>query len=96
MVGLTLRNFKTDEMQKGGLKNAGAVIGILERTLALTLILAGEYTAIALIFAAKSLARFKKLENREFAEYYLIGTLASILVTVVTGILAGYVLRLLS
>lgn len=95
VVWLILAHFKTDEMQKKGLRNAGAVIGILERALTLTLILAGEYTAIALIFAAKSLARFNDLNNREFAEYYLIGTLSSILVAVVTGAVAGYVLRLL-
>ena len=38
------------------------------------------------IIAAKALARFKALEDREFAEYFLIGTLASFLLAVLAGI----------
>jgi formate/nitrite transporter FocA (FNT family) len=30
--------------------------------------------------AAKSIARFEELKQREFAEYFLVGTLASVLV----------------
>lgn len=63
----------------------GRVIGILERALALTFVLLGEYGALGLIVAAKSLARFKALEDREFAEYFLIGTLASLLLALVGG-----------
>jgi len=38
------------------------------------------------IIAAKSLARFKQLEDREFAEYFLVGTLASFLLAVLVGV----------
>src|SRR5205807_6980118 len=44
----------------------GRMIGVLERALALTLVLLGQYAALGLIVAAKSLARFKALEDREF------------------------------
>lgn len=64
----------------------GRMIGFLERALALTLIFVGEYAAIGLIIAAKSLARFKALDNREFAEYFLVGTLASLLLAVLVGV----------
>jgi MFS family permease len=64
----------------------GRAIGALERALALTLVLLGEYTAVGWIIAAKSLARFKALEDREFAEYFLIGTLASLLFAVLAGV----------
>jgi len=64
----------------------GRTIGALERALALTLILLGEYGAVGWIIAAKSLARFKALEDREFAEYFLIGTLASYLLAVLAGV----------
>jgi hypothetical protein len=64
----------------------GRMIGALERALALTLILLGEYAAVGWIIAAKSLARFKALEDREFAEYFLIGTLASFLLAVLAGV----------
>src|SRR5438309_127262 len=69
----------------------GRTIGALERALALTLVLLGEYAAVGWIIAAKSLARFKALEDREFAEYFLIGTLASFLL----ALLAGLGMRLL-
>jgi hypothetical protein len=64
----------------------GRAIGSLERALALTLVLLGEYGAVGWIIAAKSLARFKALEEREFAEYFLIGTLASFLLAVLAGV----------
>lgn len=64
----------------------GRMIGVLERALALTLVLLGQYAALGLIVAAKSLARFKALEDREFAEYFLIGTLASLLLAVLGGL----------
>ncbi len=48
--------------------------------------LLGQYGAVGLIIAAKSLARFKALEDREFAESYLIGTLASLLLAVLAGV----------
>lgn len=70
----------------------GRMIGLLERALALTLVLLGEFAAIGLIIAAKALARFKALENREFAEYFLIGTLASLLLAVVVGVAVRLVL----
>lgn len=66
--------------------NAGRVIGMLERWLMyLVVVFAQSYNVIALIVAAKGFARFRQLQQREFAEYVLIGTLASILLTVLIG-----------
>ena len=64
----------------------GRTIGALERALALTFVLLGQYGALGLLIAAKSLARFKALEDREFAEYFLIGTLASLLLALLGGL----------
>jgi len=83
MVTLILRQYPLPD---GGLKRAGALIGILERIFVLTLVLIGEYSSIALIFTAKSIARFEELKKRRFAEYYLIGTLSSILLAMLLGI----------
>lgn len=66
----------------------GAVIGILERLLICALVLAGAVGTIGLVIAAKTLARFKQLDDREFAEYYLLGTLASVTVAVITSLVA--------
>lgn len=56
-----------------GLKRAGTVIAILERLFTVTLVVLGQYAATTILFA------FGESKERRFAEYYLIGTLASIL-----------------
>lgn len=61
---------------------AGSVIGILERLLVLVLGLMGLYASIALVLTAKSIARFKLLEDKSFAEKYLVGTLLSMLIAI--------------
>ncbi len=62
---------------------AGAWIGNLERLLSGTLILLGQFSAVGLTMTAKSIARYDEIvRNSAFAEYYLIGTLYSILYTV--------------
>ncbi len=72
--------------------NAGRVIGILERVFVYYFVLNGQLTAIGFILAAKSFARFKDLDQREFAEYVLIGTLLSALLAMLVG---GLVLGML-
>lgn len=62
----------------------GRTIGILERYVVLLLGVAGQWGAVGLVIAAKSVARFKDLEQREFSEYYLVGTLSSVLLAVGT------------
>lgn len=76
----------------GGVPGSGRVIGIVERTLALILILLGQWAMIGLLLTAKSIARFEALKRRRFAEYYLIGTLVSLLVAVLTGLALGWLL----
>ena len=65
----------------------GRWIGNLERALLLAIIAEGSYPAIAFLIAAKGLIRSKELENRDFAEYFLVGTFASIAVALAAGIL---------
>lgn len=68
----------------------GRLIGTLERELTFVLVLLGQWGALGLVVAAKSIARFADLQKRPFAEYYLIGTLASLLVAVVVGLSVGW------
>jgi len=75
-----------------GIEGAGSIIGILERILVLTFVLTNQYTAITIIFAAKSIARFNELDNRETAEYYLIGSFLSITIALVVGIIIKIIL----
>jgi hypothetical protein len=72
------------------LKYAGEMIGILERLLILTFVLAGSYEAVAFSVAAKSIARYKELDYKNFAEYYLLGTLASVGIAVIVGAIVKY------
>ncbi len=80
----------TDVRASGGPSEAsiGATIGIIERLLISALVLASGLLAIGLVVAAKTLARFKQLDDRDFAEYYLLGTLASVTFAVVTSLVA--------
>ena len=58
--------------------NRGRVIGARERIAVYVLVLNGQYEALGLVLAAKGLARFQNLDNRDFAEYFLIGTFLSV------------------
>ncbi len=71
----------------GDTRQAGRYIGMLERAVILSLALAGAFTSIAFVLTAKSIARYKELENRDFAEYYLVGTLLSALLAILGGLL---------
>lgn len=90
-VKLMLRQYEKD-VETSGLKGAGMVIGIVERVIVLTLVLVNQYTAITIIFAAKSIARFNELKDRKMAEYYLIGTLESIAFAMFAGIITRLVI----
>lgn len=67
--------------QRPGLKG-GRLIGPLERIIVFALTLAGAYTLIAAVFAAKGIVRFPEIsrddeENGSRAETFLIGSLVS-------------------
>lgn len=67
--------------------DASAWIGMIERTLILIFILAGQFQAIGFLVAAKSVFRFSEIQKdgNPKAEYFLLGTLVSFLVAVVVG-----------
>jgi hypothetical protein len=69
----------------------GRIIGYLERPIVFILIITGNFVSLGLVFAAKTLTRFGKLNNRAFAEYYLIGTLLSFGTTALLAILFSLV-----
>ncbi len=71
--------------------NAGGKIGNLERMLILVMLMLKQYTVIAFILAAKSLTRYDRIVKEPyFAEYYLIGTLSSLLIAVLASLIACY------
>jgi hypothetical protein len=74
----------------------GATIGVLERLLIVAFVLTGSTAAIGFVVAAKTLARFRQLDDRDFAEYYLLGTLASVAVALGSGLVATAALSTLN
>lgn len=83
---------ETSEPDKKEL-NAGRIIGILERIIIFFFIIIGQYAAVGFVIAAKGVVRYKELENRNFAEYFLIGTLLSSLLSMFTGLITASLLN---
>jgi hypothetical protein len=88
MVGLVRSNKFSDDIEPhlGG----GEVIGVLERLFTFVLVMAGGLSAVGFAVAAKAAARYPQFKNPVFAEYFLIGTLCSIGVAVLVGLVAGF------
>jgi hypothetical protein len=73
--------------------NRGRLIGNLERIVLTIVVAAGSYAALAFLVAAKGVVRSNEFdENRDFAEYFLIGSLSSVLVALCAGIALRFAL----
>ena len=77
-----------------GLEKAGLWIGRMERFLILTFILDHEYSLVGLLIASKSILRFNA--DRKAGEYILIGTLASLTISVGVGLITLWLLNMKS
>ena len=66
---------------------AGEVIGVLERMVTFVLIASGALAAVGFVIAAKAAARFPLFKERAFAEYFLVGTLTSVGLALLLGLL---------
>lgn len=75
-----------NEMNDNGAKNGGFLIGILERTLIIISVVTSQYGMIAIILTLKSIARFKKFSEDYFVECFIVGTLVSLIVSIIGGI----------
>jgi hypothetical protein len=76
----------TDAAEDTG-AGGGRLIGILERELIILLAFSQQFGAIGFVLAAKSIARYKQLEEQSFAEKYLVGTLSSALIALLVSLL---------
>jgi len=72
--------------------NRGRLIGNLERLVLTLVVVAGSYAALGFLVAAKGLIRSEELQEREFAEYFLVGSLCSVLVALCAGLVIRYTL----
>lgn len=70
---------------------AGRVIGVLERLLIFFGLIANSWEILAAVVALKTVARYRELDEQNRAEYFLIGSLASIVWAVaMTAVIAIY------
>lgn len=89
LIGQLTKKWRDQIQNEPTLGNAGKWIGILERVIILALVLHNQYGAIGLLIAAKGLLRFSEPNRAEIkTEYLLIGTLISITVAILTGMVA--------
>ncbi len=76
--------------------NRGRLIGNLERIVLTIVVAAGSYSALGFLIAAKGLVRFEEFEkSREFTEYFLVGSLSSVLVALCAGLILRHALLVL-
>jgi len=69
----------------------GATIGVLERVLVIALMPGGGPAAVGFVVAAKTLARFRELNNKRFAERYLLGTMTSVTIALASALTVGWI-----
>lgn len=87
LIKLILERYKIGETEScESMKNAGALIGNLERILTLVFVLISQYEAVGFIIAAKSLLRFKDTDTAK-TEYVLAGTLLSFGIATLSGLM---------
>tara|TARA_R110001592_G_scaffold245647_3_gene507101 strand:- start:546 stop:1280 length:735 start_codon:yes stop_codon:yes gene_type:complete len=99
LIGYLTKPWQDEVKEKGkkSLKNAGKWIGVIERILILTFILAKQWEAIGFLLAAKSVFRFgelKEAKEQKKTEYILIGTLLSFAFALIIGIITQFMIRL--
>lgn len=68
------------------MQNAGMYIGWLERFVVLTALVLQSPATVGLILTAKSIARYPEMKSVRFAEYFLIGTLLSMSLGIIGGL----------
>ncbi len=85
VVGLVRPGQLRQEIAPG--VGAGEMIGLLERYLTFVLVLAGGLAAVGFVVAAKAAARYPRFKEQAFAEYFLIGTLCSVGLALLAGLL---------
>lgn len=69
----------------GDNERIGRRIGTIERLLILLLVISKNLSSLGLVITAKSIVRYPQLSNKAFAEYYLFGTLLSVVIALASA-----------
>jgi len=88
LIGQLTRQWRDKIPDAENLANAGKWIGIIERIIILVFVLQSQFSAIGLLIAAKGIIRFNEKDRQEIkTEYLVIGTLMSIGMAILTGLI---------
>ena len=94
LIGMFTKQWRDKIKDAESLANAGKWIGITERIIVFILVLHGQYSAIGLLVTAKGIIRFSEKDRQEIkTEYLVIGTLSSIGIAIVIGIITKALLQ---
>ena len=83
---------RSDEVVNKAKYDTGFLIGKCENIITLSLVLLNEYTALALIFSAKSIVRASDIKNDPM--YYLGGTLINFTYSLIMGLIIRFCIYL--
>lgn len=88
LIGQFTKQWRDKIAGAESLANAGKWIGIAERIIILIFVLNSQFSAIGLLVAAKGIIRFNEKDRPEIkTEYLVIGTLMSIGLAIIAGLL---------
>lgn len=95
IVGMATERWRKEiDVEQNSLPNAGVWIGIVERLLVYTFVLIGQFGAVGLLIAAKSILRFggtSEKDSSKRSEYVLIGTLISFAIALLVALVVNRV-----
>lgn len=88
LIGQLTKKWRDKISDAESLADAGKWIGMVERIIILVFVAHSQYSAIGLLVAAKGIIRFNEKDRQEIkTEYLVIGTLMSIGLAILTGLL---------
>ena len=71
----------------------GKMIGNLERSIIFIGILIQEWSLVAVVIALKTIARYRELDDQDKSEYFLIGSLFSMLWAITIALIVFYLIK---
>lgn len=92
IIRKVLSNRKPSDWPSDNLNN-GRMIGILERLMVFLAIIIQQWTLIAIVVALKTIARYSALDGKEKSEYFLIGSMFSLLWAIVLGLIFVFIIK---
>lgn len=87
-------SFVNKKVEKSEL-NTGRIIGLLERIIIFIFVYNNQFESVGLVIAAKTLIRWRELDEKEYAEYVIIGTLLSVLLAIIIAMIVKSITKII-